>query len=250
MVEVQRWSNYNSGCSGTLRQNPEALSANVTLPVPQPSSGAYYEIVLRGAVEHTSNEDEPEPLTLHSPTRYLSDCEEWSRSPAQCGSLTFPDGVYEALDEAVEETVRENVWGSYVVTDEVGTALDWERRFRKWLDTDRLGFTHEERRYFALPGRAVFDLDLWIIYYMAERGMNSVRLAERPFDPMLTVCVPRPRSAGGDTILAVWDKQEWRWQPLESLVTLNEGQLCALTPYVTVFSLVEAESVSELSAIP
>ena len=109
------------------------------------------------------------------------------------------------------------------MTDEAGTAQDWERRFRKWLDTDRLGFTHEERRYFALSGRAVFDLDLWIIYYMAERGMNSVRLAERPFEPMLTVCLPRPSSAGAGAILAAWDKKEWRWQPLESVVSAGRG---------------------------
>ena len=110
-----------------------------------------------------------------------------------------------------------------MVTDEAGTAQDWERRFRKWTDTDRLGFKYEERRYFALSGRTVFDLDLWIIYYMAERGMNSVRLAERPFDPMLTVCLPRPEQAPAGAILAVWDKQEWRWQPLESVVTSGRG---------------------------
>ena len=233
-------------------QTPTVSVPTITQPVTQQpqAAAAYYEIVLRGAVERTSNEAEPEPLTLYFPTRYLSDCEEWSRSPAQCGSLTFPDGVYEALDEAVSETVRENIWGSYVVTDEVGTALDWERRFRKWLDTKRLGFTHEERRYFALPGRAVFDLDLWIIYYMAERGMNSVRLAERPFDPPLTVCLPRPKQAPAGAMLAVWDKKEWAWQPLESLVSLDDSQLCALTPYVTVFSFVEAESVSELAQVP
>ena len=236
----------------------ETAQATVSVePAPQPktqqppAAADYYEIVLRGAVERTSNEDEPESLTLYFPTRYLSDCEEWTRSPAQCGSLTFLAGVYEALDEAVEETVRENLWGAYVVTDEAGTAQDWERRFRKWLDTDRLGFTHEERRYFALSGLAVFDLDLWIIYYMAERGMNSVRLAERPFDPPLTVCLPLPSNQGqADATLVVWDKEEWAWQPLESLVSLDDAQFCALTPYVTVFALVEPESISELSQVP
>ena len=210
-----------------------------------------YEIVLRGAVERVSTEDDPDPLTLYFPTLFLSDCDDLKdEADPDCGSLTFPDGVYEGLDEAVSETVRKNIWGSYVVTDEVGTAQAWERRFRAWLDTERLGFELEGRRYFALSGRAVFDLDLWIIYYMAERGMNSVRLAERPFEPMLTVCLPRPRSADADAIVAVWDYQEWRWQPLESVVSADEGQICALTPFVTEFSLVERESTSELAQIP
>ena len=220
----------------------------------QPTAAAVevpYEIVLRGAVERVSNPGAPEPLSLYFPTRSLSDCDDREdEAEPDCASLTFPDGVYEGLDEAVSETVRKNIWGSYVVTDEVGTAREWQRRFRAWLDTERLGFALEGRRYFALQGRAIFDLDLWIIYYMAERGMNSVRLAERPFDPMLTVCLPRPRSAGADAIVAVWDYQEWRWQPLESVVSEDEGQICALTPFVTEFSLVAAESVSELGWIP
>ncbi len=213
-------------------------SVSATATPAQPQAEVHYEIVLRGAVERASNEDEPEPLSLYFPTRSLSDCEEPVDS--DCGSLTFPDGVYAGLDEAVSETVRENIWGSYVVTDEVGTARDWERRFRVWLDTDRLGFELEGRRYFALPRRAVFDLDLWVIYYMAERGMNSVRLAERPFEPMLTVCLPLPLGQA-EASVAVWDKREWGWRLLESAVSLDEEQVCGLTPYVTVFGLVAPE---------
>ena len=95
-----------------------APTAATKQPPPQPATkqpqaaAAYYESSSEARWSAHPTRTNPKPLTLYFPTRYLSDCEEWSRSPAQCGSLTFPDGVYEALDEAVEETVRENIWGA------------------------------------------------------------------------------------------------------------------------------------------
>ena len=207
--------------------------------------------VLRGAVVHSTTMDGSDPSpSLIFPTRYYANC---AASPssrkAYCGSLTFPTGVLDGLEEAVSEEVRENYWGSYVVTKMRYTAEQRYQRLSTWPDTTQRGFAVEEQRYFVWAGRSIYDLDLWIIYFFEERGMNSVRLAERPFDPPLTVCLPRER-APESARLAVWDNEKRRWQLLELVESEYPGQICALTPYVTEFAIVVPEAISELEQVP
>ena len=178
---------------------------------------------------------------LRFPTQSLYDCEQ-SGNP-NCGVVLFTYGVLPALDEAVSQTVQDNAVGAYIVT-KPGPLDEWERRFRRWLDTPRIGFAQGEQRYFPVPTSPIFDLDLWIIYFFEERGMNSVRLAERPFDPPLTVCLPR-NEAPANARITVWDYKEWRWLLLEPVASEDSEQICALTPYVTEFSIVVPEVVPE-----
>ena len=148
------------------------------------------------------------------------------------GTVAAPDGDWPAaLDEAVEQRVLDNIWGVYTV-GAVEPVDRYESRFRacdgQHCFRDPAGVDH----FVTGP---LYTIDLWVIYYMAERGWNSVRLARAPFDPPLTVCLPRVQTDR----FAAWDKKQMRWRLLEAVESPDSSLTCAYTSILDAFIAVK-----------
>ena len=148
-------------------------------------------------------------------------------------SYELPDGLATIVQSIDEQQVRDDAAGGYIAGEPV-TLEDRRHRFRRGPDG---GYLHREdgRSYRPLSVAPLVDVDLWLIYYHRQRGTNSVRLANGPFDSELTVCLKRPAGLS-DLRPAVWDPTDRAWRVL-AVVDAPQDQLCASTDRVGLMAI-------------
>ncbi|MCY4620084.1 MAG: hypothetical protein OXD50_16250 [Chloroflexi bacterium] len=223
------------GYDGFFRSNWRALRivAGPEEDEPEP------EIVLRSE-KLPLTRDLADTQLLCFPTRTLDDCKYESLYPRR-GSLVAPSGFARSVLHTLDVLIADSAFEFYTVT-ETSDLSRWSSRFRRVPPGGELHYSEGEQHFGIQPGRAFFELRLWLIYPHPRRDTNSTRMGLGPFDPPLTVCFPRPGNLVGIPFLAAWEHEhlpwkERQWALLDGVPSSEPFQICAETRFATVFVL-------------
>ena len=235
-----------AGCSVPSAPVGDVLApaGNALVPLSTLTTGGGQPSIARSDV--LALVDQPvQAEALRFPTWDPNDC--LNLNSPRCGSLSAPVRFHAALEGSVSEYVHQRSLGMYT-TNELGAASEWRYRFRS--SGERL--VHDEHGYEYVAGplepgqraaeQTVFDLDLWVVFARTDRPeIRNVRLAQGPFAPEITVCLPQPHQLKF-SYLASWDAVERVWNILDSVPSERAGQICALTASITEIVVLQASN--------